>query len=111
MTLSIARQLQISAAGGRSISGSAERDLFATTVHELRSPLTSLSGQVQLARRFVARDPDREREALNLALSQVARMDRLLDELVDLSRATSSAAAVEEVAFDLSEVGNAAVDR
>lgn len=82
-------------------TGPGDKDIFATTVHELRSPLTTISGQVQLARRFVARDPARERDALNLALAQVARMDRLLDELVELSRATSSAAPPEDVVFDL----------
>jgi signal transduction histidine kinase len=111
MALSIASRPQIPAPSGSSISGSAERDLFATTVHELRSPLTSISGQVQLARRFVARDPDREREALSVALSQVARMDRLLDELVDLSRVTSIGAPLEQVIFDLREVIIAAVNR
>ena len=89
----------------------AERDLFATTVHELRSPLTTISGQVQLARRFVARDPAREREALNVALAQVARMDRLLDELADLSRATSNAAPPESVVFDLRELVTDAIAR
>jgi len=35
------------------VSTPAERDFIATTVHELRSPLTTINGQVQLARRFV----------------------------------------------------------
>ena len=90
---------------------SAERDLFATTVHELRSPLTTISGQVQLARRFVAKDPAREREALSVALAQVARIDRLLDELADLSRATSSESPLDDVIFDLRDMVADAVTR
>lgn len=86
-------------------------DLLATTVHELRSPLTSISGQVQLARRFVERDPAREREALNLALAQVARMDRLLDELVDLSSVTAAAITLEHTLFDLRDVVTDAIAR
>lgn len=99
--MALARTVQVLGRSAPSTSVSAEMDLFATTVHELRSPLTSISGQVQLARRFVARDPAREREALNLALSQVARMDRLLDELVDLSRVASRGLPLELVIFDL----------
>lgn len=86
-------------------------DLLATTVHELRSPLTTISGQVQLARRFAQRDPDREREALNLALAQVARMDRMLDELADLSAVTAAAMSLEHVLFDLRDVVTASVAR
>jgi two-component system phosphate regulon sensor histidine kinase PhoR len=86
-------------------------DLLATTVHELRSPLTSISGQVQLARRFVERDPAREREALNLALAQVTRMDRLLDELVDLSSVTAAAVTLEHIFFDVRDVVTDAIAR
>jgi signal transduction histidine kinase len=93
------------------VSSSAEMDFFATTVHDLRSPLTSISGQVQLARRFIDKDSAREREALGLALAQVARMDRLLDELVDLSRVTSNAAAMERVVFDVRAVVTDAIAR
>jgi signal transduction histidine kinase len=92
-------------------SVSDESELFATTVHELRSPLTTISGQVQMARRFVAKDPAREREALGVALAQVARMDRLLDELVDLSRALSSQSPREDVIFDLRDVVADAIRR
>lgn len=86
-------------------------DLLATTIHELRSPLTSISGQVQLARRFVERDPAREREALNLALAQVARMARLLDELVDLSSVTAAAVTLEHILFDVRDVVTDAIAR
>jgi two-component system sensor histidine kinase MtrB len=92
-------------------SMSDESELFATTVHELRSPLTTISGQVQMARRFVAKDPAREREALSVALAQVARMDRLLDELVDLSRALSNQSPREDVIFDLRDVVADAITR
>lgn len=88
-----------------------ESELFATTVHELRSPLTTISGQVQMACRFVAKDPAREREALGVALAQVARMDRLLDELADLSRALSDQSPHEDVIFDLRDVVADAITR
>lgn len=93
------------------VSTNDERDLIATTVHELRSPLTTINGQVQLARRFVERDPAREREALSVALAQVSRMDRLLDELVDLSRAMASELPLEQAIFDLREVVHDAIAR
>lgn len=93
------------------ISSSALIELFSTTVHELRSPLTSISGQIQLALRYIAREPGREREALDLALVQVARMNKLLDELLALSRVTSNALPSGQIAFDLRVVVSEAVAR
>lgn len=111
--MAIATEAPASGPTSSTVSGSVsdESELFATTVHELRSPLTTISGQVQMARRFVARDPAREREALGVALAQVARMDRLLDELVDLSRALSDQSPHEDVIFDLRDVVADAISR
>lgn len=111
--MAIATDAPASGPTSSTVSGSVsdESELFATTVHELRSPLTTISGQVQMARRFVARDPAREREALGVALAQVARMDRLLDELADLSRALSDQSPHEDVIFDLRDVVADAISR
>lgn len=111
--MAIATEAPASGPTSSTVSGSVsdESELFATTVHELRSPLTTISGQVQMARRFVARDPAREREALGVALAQVARMDRLLDELADLSRALSDQSPHEDVIFDLRDVVADAISR
>jgi two-component system, OmpR family, sensor histidine kinase MtrB len=92
-------------------SADAELDFFATTVHDLRSPLTSISGEVQLARRFIATNPARARLALDLALAQVARIDQLLDELGDLSRVTSNVLPLEMVVFPLRELVTDAIAR
>ncbi len=77
---------------------------FSTVVHELRTPLTAISSQIQLARRNVLRDPERQSIALDRALVQVARMDRLIGELLDQSRVRAGALALEIVAFDLRAV-------
>ena len=57
--------------------------LIATVNHELRNPLASLSGHLQLASRYVARDDMRERVPLSLdeATRQVRRLTRLADDL------------------------------
>jgi signal transduction histidine kinase len=74
---------------------------FSTVVHELRTPLTAISCQIQLARRNLTRDPERQGMALDRALAQVARMDRLISELLDQSRIRAGALSLEVVAFDL----------
>lgn len=77
---------------------------FGTVVHELRTPLTVISSQIQLARRYRVRDPEREGAALEAALVHVSRMDRLIGELLDGSRVEAGALKVDAVVFDLCAV-------
>lgn len=78
-------------------------DLFGTVVHELRAPLTVMRGQAQLARRYIGQDPTRERErgAIDSAITQMDRMARLIAELLNQSRLSSNALSLTVVAFDL----------
>lgn len=77
---------------------------FSTVVHELRTPLTAISSQIQLARRKLTNDPERLNSALERALGQVARMDRLISELLDQSRIRAGALTLDVVPFDLCAV-------
>lgn len=79
----------------------ARADLFNIVGHELRTPLAAMSGWIQVARRSIGRDPVREREALERALVQVARMDRQIGQLLDRSRSDPDPLSLEVVAFDL----------
>jgi len=78
-------------------------DLFGTIVHELRAPLTVIRGQVQVARKHVDGDVDRARLAMDSAMGQVDRMDRLITELLDHARLTSNGLSLAIVEFDLAE--------
>ena len=78
-----------------------DTDLFGTIVHELRGPLTVIRGQVQLARRRIGVDPDREREAIDSALAQVDRMRELIDELLDHARLASNGLSLAVARVDL----------
>jgi len=86
-------------------------DLFATVVHELRAPLTVMRGQTQLARRYIGRDPARERGAIDTALAQMDRMARLISELLNQSRLSSNALSLNVVVFDLVDAVAAAMTR
>lgn len=54
--------------------------------HELRSPLTPLTGVLQLARRQSERGEDVDLSLLTRAERQVSRLTRLIDGLLDLTR-------------------------
>lgn len=78
-----------------------ETDLFGTIVHELRGPLTVIRGQVQLARRRIGVDPERERQAIDSAIAQVDRMSQLIDELLDHARLASNGLSLTVARLDL----------
>jgi signal transduction histidine kinase len=81
----------------------AERSaLIATINHELRNPLASLSGHLQLASRYAARDETRNRVPASLAEAQyqIRRLLRLADDLLLVSR-PAEALSVEMSTLDL----------
>ncbi len=89
------------------------RDFVANVSHELKTPLTSISGYTET---ILADHPDAEitRRFLETILSNARRMQRLVDDLLDLSRIEAGrwqperesvdvAAAVEEVWTELAD--------
>ena len=86
---------------GRASTNWAMSDFFGIAVHELRTPLMSISGQAQLAQRYIEKDPKRASDALAKLLDQTKRMDRLIGDLLDYGRVGSGALSLEVVTFDL----------
>ncbi|MGH2367056.1 MAG: GAF domain-containing protein [Chloroflexota bacterium] len=68
----------------------ARDEFLAVAAHELKTPLTSVRGVAQLARRHLDRtgglDPSRLRRALTLIDQQAVRLDRLVTNLLNISR-------------------------
>ena len=66
------------------------RDFVANVSHELKTPLTSVSGYLET---LLAgdHDADTRRRFLDIALNNARRMQRLVDDLLDLSRLESGA--------------------
>ena len=66
---------------------------FVTDVsHELRAPLTSIMGNLQLLNRHSNIPPDEQREMLKEALSEASRMQRLIADLLALARGENAVA-------------------
>ncbi|GAA3837256.1 HAMP domain-containing sensor histidine kinase [Streptomyces phyllanthi] len=62
------------------------REFLASAGHELRNPLTTISGYAELARAGGAAYESMRQDALGRVATEVRRMDSLIDELVLLSR-------------------------
>ena len=61
-------------------------DFVANVSHELRTPLTSLIGFIETLRGPAADDPPAQARFLGIMAEQGARMNRLIDDLLSLSR-------------------------
>ena len=61
-------------------------DFVANVSHELRTPLTSLIGFIDTLLGPAADDPPAQRRFLGIMSEQAARMNRLIDDLLSLSR-------------------------
>lgn len=88
--------------------------LIATVNHELRNPLSALSGYLELASRYAARDDLRGRlpATLQEARLQITRLIRLADDLTLIARsATAESFHVEPRTLDLGTAVEAAARR
>jgi two-component system, OmpR family, phosphate regulon sensor histidine kinase PhoR len=61
-------------------------DFIANASHELRTPLASLMGFIDTLRGPAADDPPAQQRFLGIMAEQAARMNRLIDDLLSLSR-------------------------
>ena len=78
-------------------------DFVATASHELRSPLTSIKGFVELLGRSQALG-DREREFVDVILQSTDRLVDLVNDLLDASRLEAGKMEVHPRLFDVSEI-------
>jgi two-component system, OmpR family, phosphate regulon sensor histidine kinase PhoR len=79
-------------------------DFVANVSHELRTPLASLIGFVETLRGPAADDPPAQQRFLEIMAEQGARMNRLIDDLLSLSRIELTEHQVPSEPLDLAEL-------
>ena len=77
--------------GERSRADIQRRDFAANVSHELRTPLTALTGFIETLRGPARDDPGARERFLGLMQREAARMDRLISDLLALSRVEGAA--------------------
>ncbi len=65
---------------------SRQREFVSDASHELRTPLTAIRGQLEVLAREPSPSPQRVREVEEVAVREIARMERLVDDLLTLAR-------------------------
>lgn len=105
--------LVIAALGAQALQAAAEKsqrrqkEFLAVVAHELRNPLTPLSVAASLLRGSDATDVERMQEIIE---TQVNHMNRLVGDLLDLSRVNTGKLRLHVRTVDLAKVINDAVD-
>jgi PAS domain S-box-containing protein len=92
-------------------------DIIANVTHELRTPITIISGALELAKE--EEDPKRRNKLLKLARDALMHQDFIVEDLVDAASMvegkrklkSSAVSLVDAVAFVLSEIGPMATSR
>jgi two-component system OmpR family sensor kinase len=88
----------------------AQRRFTADASHELRSPLTAMRGELELAMRRERR-PEEYRRVLESTLEEVVRLSRITEDLLVLARSDSGALRPRLEAVVVAEVAERVVDR
>ncbi len=75
--------------------------------HELRTPIQSIEGHIAMMKRWGKDDPEVLEESLDTTLEEVARMKKVMEELLQLARkeavAEGASADVEEIVHQVAE--------
>jgi signal transduction histidine kinase/HAMP domain-containing protein len=82
----------------------AKSEFVATASHELRSPLTSIKGFVELLQRSPENMSDRQREFVDIILKSTDRLVELVNDLLDVARIEADHVEINRRPIDVGEV-------
>ena len=82
----------------------ARREFIANASHELRTPIASLGGFIELLDDDPEPDPETRREFVRTMRGQIDRLTKLSTDLLDLSRLDADALSLQSQPVDLGEV-------
>jgi len=87
-----------------------QRRFTADASHELRSPLTAMRGEIEIALRR-PREPDEYKRVLGSTLEEVMRLSKLTEDLLTLARSDAGALTPQVEVADAVEIAARMVDR
>jgi|GEM_PF-812442 len=88
-----------------------QRIFLNITSHELRTPMTAIKGYAQLlSAGMLGKVTDEQKNALDTIRRNIDRLDRLINDILDISRLESGTIGLEPEQCDISEIVKDAVD-
>lgn len=87
-----------------------KEDFISIASHEMKTPLTTIKGNVQLMQRKAMRNnDDTYATSLNSTVKAIERLDKLINDLLDVARIQSGSIQLNITAFNLSDLITEAV--
>jgi PAS domain S-box-containing protein len=86
-------------------------DFLSIASHELKTPLTALKGYIQLAKKFLPNDNNRLVEIVQKSDIQIERLNKLMVELLEVSKIQSGKLDVHHNKFDFSKMVRDAIEQ
>src|SRR5207244_3062123 len=81
----------------------AKSEFVATASHELRSPLTSIKGFVELLKRSSENMSERQREFVEIILKSTERLNEMVGDLLDVARIEADRVEIARRPMDVGE--------
>lgn len=88
-----------------------QREFLANAAHDLRTPLTTITGYTQAMRDGLITDPEAQERTLTTIADESDRMSRLIRDLLDLARLQTGQLALYRQPTSIQELLAAAVER
>ncbi|MBZ4665998.1 MAG: integral rane sensor signal transduction histidine kinase [Mahella sp.] len=79
------------------------RDLIANVSHELRTPLSLIRGYSEALKDGVVKDPEQQKQYVDIILDEAARLQKLVSDLLDLSQLESGSLSINPHPFSISQ--------
>lgn len=89
----------------------AQREFLANVTHDLRTPLTSIQGFSQAIIDGVAANPESAQRAARVIHDEAGRLNRMVEELLDLARIEAGRWTMTRHTVNLNELLNVVIDR
>ena len=90
-------------------------DFISIASHELKTPLTSLKLQTQMAKKLAQKKDsfslERMQKQLDYTINQIERLNKLVEDMLDISRINTGKLSLQLTEFDLSQLTNELVER
>jgi signal transduction histidine kinase len=87
-----------------------QREIIANVSHELRSPLSLISGYAEMVRDITWKDEAQKTENLNLILREAGRLSVMVDDIMDYSQLQAGYTTLHKVSNNLYEIVSSEVE-